>query len=86
MTLPQGKRADEEPGALPGARMDAGAPGAAVFEGPVGASSHGSPECEAGYPKTRRLAAAPFNARTCIRWATSAIPAGDPTACVNVSS
>ena len=85
VTLSREERADGEPGGAAGRAMEPGAPGR-LFSGPRRCIVHGSPECAAGYPKTRRLAAPPFNARTCIRWATSAIPAGDPTACVNVSS
>ena len=74
------------PCALPGARMERRGTRASLFDRARRCTVHSVRGCATGYAKIRRLAATPFNARTCIRWATSAIPAGDPTACVNVSS
>jgi hypothetical protein len=71
---------------LAGARMERRCTGAAFFEGPRTCTVRGLPVGAAGYAKIRRLAVTPFNARTCIRLATSAIPAGEPTAQVNSSS
>jgi hypothetical protein len=81
-----GKATLKSPYALAGARMERRCTWAALFEGPRTCTVRGLPAGAASYAKIRRLAATPFNARTCIRLATSAIPAGDPTAQVNSSS
>jgi hypothetical protein len=85
-TLPGGEGTMRRLRTLPGARMERRCTGAALFEGLRTCTFRGLPVGAAGYAKIRRLAAVPFNARTCIRLATSAIPAGDPTAQVNSSS